>query len=173
MKKTIIIFTILTFLFNCTNKPNNDELNNDLDEESRKLQSGSNQVDDDRIEFSKTTPLEKLMSKLNLNYLEKETLTFLTNLLKEKLVDPNIGLHFKNTGVDASKIEEAVHKFLSDLTEDEIKEMLAKIKENKDIKEKDLEQLDTYKTVLASGFDGMFSQEANSKDILNNLKNAI
>ncbi|WKC87641.1 hypothetical protein [Borreliella japonica] len=172
MKKTIFIFTILAFLFNCTNKTNDDGLNNGLDEESQKLQSKSNLVDEDRIEFSKTTPLEKLISKLNLNYTEKETLTFLTNLLKEKLVDPNIGLHFKNTGGDESKIEETVYKFLSDLKEDEIKEMLAKIKENKDTKEKDPEKLATYKTVIASGFDGIFSQESNSKTIFNNLKDA-
>ncbi|WKC81203.1 hypothetical protein QIA27_00215 (plasmid) [Borreliella tanukii] len=172
MKKTIIVFTILVFMFNCTKKTNTAELNNDLDEESQKLQSKSNLVDDNRIEFSKTTPLEKLISKLNLNYDEKETLTFLTSLLKEKLVDPNIGLHFKNTGTDESKIEETMHKFLSDLKEDEIKEMLAKIKENKDAKEKDPEKLDTYKTVLASGFDGIFSQ-ADSKATFNTLKDAI
>ncbi|WKC74787.1 hypothetical protein QIA36_00265 (plasmid) [Borreliella yangtzensis] len=172
MKKTIIIFTILVFMFNCTKKTNTAEFNNDLDEESQKLQSKSNLVDDNRIEFSKTTPLEKLISKLNLNYDEKETLTFLTGLLKEKLVDPNIGLHFKNTGMDESKIEETIHKFLSDLKEDEIKEMLSKIKENKDTKEKDPEKLDTYKTVLANGFDGIFNQ-TDFKAIFNSLKDAI
>ncbi|ACN53328.1 hypothetical protein QIA25_00295 (plasmid) [Borreliella spielmanii] len=171
MKKTIIVFTILAFLFNCTNK-NDDAKNNDLDEESQKLQSKSDLVDEDRIEFSKTPPLEKLISKLNLNDDEKETLTFLTNLLKEKLVDPNIGLNFKNTGGDESKIEETVHKFLSDLKENEVKEMLAKIKENKDKKEENSEDLNTYKTILASGFDGIFNK-ADSKSTFNNLKDAV
>ncbi|WNY60642.1 hypothetical protein QIA03_04005 (plasmid) [Borreliella bissettiae] len=169
MKKTIIVFIILAFMLNCKNKSNDTEPANNLDEKS---QSSSNLVDEDRIEFSKATPLEKLISRLNLNSTEKETLTFLTNLLKEKLVDPNIGLHFKNTGEDESKIEESVQKFLSDLKEDEIKELLAKIKENKDMKEKDSEELNTYKSILASGFDGIFNQ-ADSKTILNTLKDTI
>ncbi|QFI14969.1 hypothetical protein QIA37_00210 (plasmid) [Borrelia sp. CA_690] len=172
MKKTIIIFIILALLSNCTKKSNDTKPNNDLDEESKKLQSKSNLVDEDRIEFSKTTPLEKLISRLNLNHTEKETLTFLTNSLKEKLVDPNIGLNFKNTGGDESKIEETVHKFLSNLKEDEIKEMLEKIKENKNTNEKNPEKLNTYKTVLASGFDGIFSQ-SDSKTIFNTLKDAL
>ncbi len=83
MKQKIIIFTILAFMLNCTNKNDNAELNNDLDEESQKLQSKSNLVNDDRVEFSKTTPLEKLISGLSLNNAEKETLTFLINSLKE------------------------------------------------------------------------------------------
>ncbi|MBB6213361.1 hypothetical protein QIA17_00240 (plasmid) [Borreliella californiensis] len=169
MKKTIIVFIILAFMLNCKNKSNNAEPANDLDEKS---QSKSNLVDEDRIEFSKTTPLEKLVGTLNLNNTEKETLTFLINLLKEKLVDPNIGLHFKNTGGDESKIEETVQKFLSDLKENEIKELLAKIKENKDKKEKDPEELNTYKSILASGFDGIFNQ-ADFKTTLNTLKDTI
>ncbi|MGF7102022.1 hypothetical protein [Borreliella kurtenbachii] len=169
MKKTIIVFIILAFMLNCKNKSNDAEPTNDLDEKS---QSSSNLVDEDRIEFSKATTLEKLISRLNLNNSEKETLTFLTNLLKEKLVDPNIGLHFKNTSGDESKIEESIQKFLSDLKEDEIKELLAKIKENKDMKEKDPEELNTYKSILASGFDGIFNQ-ADSKTILNTLKDTI
>lgn len=172
MKKTIIIFAILAFLFNCTNKDNDTKLNNGAEEDSKTLQSKSDLVDEDRIEFSKTTPLEKLISKLNLNSTEKETLTFLTNLLKEKLLDPNTGSNFKNTGGDESKIEEAIHQFLSDLKEDEIKEMLAKIKENKDKKEENSEELNTYKTILASGFDGIFNK-ADSKTVLNNLKDAV
>ncbi|AEL19553.1 putative outer membrane protein (plasmid) [Borreliella bissettiae DN127] len=169
MKKTIIVFIILAFMLNCKNKSNDTEPANDVDEKS---QSSSNLVDEDRIEFSKATPLEKSISRLNLNNTEKETLTFLTNLLKEKLVDPNIGLHFKNTGGDENKIEESIQKFLSDLKEDEIKELLAKIKENKDMKEKDSEELNTYKSILASGFDGIFNQ-ADSKTILNTLKDTI
>ncbi|WP_234701615.1 hypothetical protein [Borreliella garinii] len=86
----------------------NAELNNDLDEESKKLQSKSNLVNDDRVEFSKTTPLEKLISGLSLNDAEKETLAFLINSLKEKLADSNIGVNFKNTGGDENKIEETV-----------------------------------------------------------------
>lgn len=173
MKKTIIIFAILAFLFNCTNKDNDTtKLNNGTEEDSQTLQSKSDLVDEDRIEFSKTTPLEKLISKLNLNSTEKETLTFLTNLLKEKLLDPNAGSNFKNTGGDESKIEEAIHQFLSDLKEDEIKEMLAKIKENKDKKEENSEELNTYKTILTSGFDGIFNK-ADSKTVLNNLKDAV
>ncbi|MBB6208386.1 hypothetical protein [Borreliella lanei] len=172
MKKTIIVFIILALMLNCKNKSNDTEPNNDLDEKSQESQAKSNLVDEDRIEFSKATTLEKLVGKLNLNNTEKETLTFLTNLLKEKLVDPNIGLHFKNTGGDESKIEESVQKFLSDLKEDEIKELLAKIKENKDKKEKDPEELNTYKSILASGFDGIFNQ-ADSKSILNTLKDTI
>ncbi|AAT93761.1 MULTISPECIES: hypothetical protein [Borreliella] len=171
MKQKIIIFTILAFLFNCTNKNNNAALNNDLDEESQKLQSKSNLVNDNRVEFSKTTPLEKLISGLNLNDAEKETLAFLINSLKEKLADSNIGVNFKNTGGDESKIEETVHKFLSDLKEDEIKEMLAKIKKNKDKKEKNSEELNTYKNTLAGGFDGMFNK-TDSKTTFNNLKDA-
>lgn len=169
MKKTIIVFIILAFMLNCKNKSNDAEPNNDLDEKS---QAKSNLVDEDRIEFSKATPLEKLVSRLNLNNTEKETLTFLTNLLKEKLVDPNIDLHFKNSGGDESKIEESVQKFLSELKEDEIKDLLAKIKENKDKKEKDPEELNTYKSILASGFDGIFNQ-ADSKTTLNKLKDTI
>ncbi|MCD2332376.1 hypothetical protein [Borreliella americana] len=172
MKKTIIVFIILALMLNCKNKNNDTEPNNDLDEKSQKSQAKSNLVDEDRIEFSKATPLEKLVSRLNLNNTEKETLTFLTNLLKEKLVDPNIGLHFKNTGGDESKIEESIQKFLSDLKEDEIKDLLAKIKENNDKKEKDPEELNTYKSILASGFDGIFNQ-ADSKTILNTLKETI
>ncbi|AJA90692.1 membrane protein (plasmid) [Borreliella chilensis] len=172
MKKSIIIFTMLAFLFSCTNKTNVDNLNNDLDEESQKLQSKPNLVDDDRIEFSKTTDLEKLISKLNLNDTEKEALTFLTNSLKEKLMDENIGINFKKTGGDESKIEETIHQFLSDLKENEIKEMLAKIKENKDKKEQNpnnAQELDTYKSILASGFDGMF-EKIDSKNTFENLK---
>ncbi|WP_151060759.1 hypothetical protein [Borreliella turdi] len=172
MKKTIIIFIILAFMFNCKNKTNDDKSNNDRDEESQKLQSKSNLVNDDRIEFSKTTPLEKLIAGLNLNYSEKETLTFLISTLKEKLTDPNIGSNFKNADGNESKIEETIHKFLLDLKETEIKEMLLKIKENKDKKEKNLEELNTYKTTLAAGFDAIFNQ-ADSKTTLNNLKDAI
>lgn len=158
-------------MLNCTNKNDNAELSNDLDEESQKLQSKSNLVNDDRVEFSKTTPLEKLISGLSLNDAEKETLAFLINSLKEKLADSNIGVNFKKTGGDENKIEETVHKFLSDLKEDEIKEMLAKIKENKDKKEKNSEELKTYKNTLAGGFDGMFNK-TDSKTTFNNLKDA-
>lgn len=50
--------------------------------------------------------------------------------------------------------------------------MLAKIKENKDKKEENSEELNTYKTILASGFDGIFNK-ADSKTVLNNLKDAV
>ncbi|WNY67276.1 hypothetical protein [Borreliella lusitaniae] len=163
MKKTIIVFFILAFMFNCTKKSDDAELNNDPDTDTEKSQSDL--VDDDRIEFSET------MSLKNLDSTEKETLTFLINLLKEKLIDPNIGLNFKNASGDENKIEETLNKFLSDLREDEIKEMLAKIKENKDLNEKDPKKLNAYKNALASGFDAIFSQ-ADSKTTFNSLKDA-
>ncbi|WKC84888.1 hypothetical protein [Borreliella lusitaniae] len=163
MKKTIIVFFILAFMFNCTKKSDDAELNNDPDKDAEKLQSDL--VDDDRIEFNET------MSLKNLDSTEKETVTFLINLLKEKLIDPSIGLNFKNAAGDENKIEETLNKFLSDLREDEIKEMLAKIKENKDLNEKDPEKLNAYKNALASGFDGIFSQ-ADPKTIFNSLKDA-